>query len=1603
MRFCPVTLLLLVSALLPGMAGAEEHRLAEIDGGSRVAWRVGDVPGQPSLPWREDVPGTTEEPRIAVMIDGSYVTTPDYYTFEVFGGTQLLRPARGMDESDADRYSFTAELLDAGGGSRGVVWSFPDGSDGTLSDSASVLHRGHYDAGASASGGSKEMIDPGTRSRVWSANAVEWQRNPMRWGTCYYYGDGGETTDLPLCFVGGWHKATRESSGGGVRLLGGSRPGHMFRIPRTGEDQRVRITYRAWARGSMTGQDAVVDVTVAAHELYRATFDPNGGSAPSTPYVSRRSGEALGANPQTSRDGYSFLGWYDSVSGGDRIDTTAQEMPPHDVTYYAHWELSEGGISYDLSGGTVRGHNPNSAGRGAVTLMNPVRDGYEFTGWSGTGLDGSANMRVTIPPDAEMPRRYVAHWRAAAFTVEFDPNPSCMGGVWGTPVSGSMSAYERVMRYGGTAWESYVIPQCRFIRYDERGQTYDFVGWAESPDERVRLIEPGERLADVASGKTSIRLYAIWMPRTMVRMELTCGKADGGVSVTPGDNGWYNLTGAEYAVNCSSGTSAVISVDRWNSPDGVHASGGVQRANGFVMVPSTAGLTYSVSQVRTPRKSVTPAGLGDYDVNTASGYEEDGSTESYATVGFSGEDAVAYTASFSHVATPTLGRVRVLRRSSDPGKTRGNPAYSLRGVGYLLSDASGTRLGTLRANVPAGDDDSDGWYSEYVDHLRYGDYTAVESGGSRGYAHSPNSASGGCGIDPSHPDGTIEFAVVPQLMDLTLERVSRRPYLTASCDNVDGAYDISGARYVIRGNGLRYTGVTEDAEPGRRDVEEMREDAEGAAWQLSDPTSVIDDYTPGLVPQRATVTWRGLPMGDYSIDRTSGSPGYGFDGGSIDVSLDADGASASDGGGGVAAYVSGSGTVVVRDYATPRLAGSPELSISVFGMPPRGANCSKYYSLSGARFAMYRDRECERLLTVIQGETDASGLLHMAGRVPYGTWWIRQVTPCRNYSQSDHVWKAEIRESSSASHTFGVIPLRGRLYAEMASADPYTTRTNANYDLNGGVVGVYGSEASARFASGTAKSHEAAMMSAASDKRRGMSPTLAYVGMPDGEAGDAVGALVGSEPGIAEAVGDGLECTLTSITGADVDESRELPMRYSDTAALWQTRSADGADASWWTSTKQSASDDPAISSRSVPGMPASRELPVGDWWMSPIHAPEGYMFRDEEPVARHVTASIDMTRATGQVVFESMGRSYAMSKSGGNAYVAVVLERVGGSVYEMPVAVSRDAASAELTVSRGGAETRSGTMAFRHNGRTWYASAAPTGFAIPLAAAKRTADLSGAGTIGIDGVADGHVEAASEIVSSAEGTGLAIGGGTDGTVCFEMHPRPFPAYIRYHMARGSKLTMADVLAERYDDGLLGMLPSVQRALAGNSFHRTSNLSDGEAAVHVIPLEWPVVEDGKICSMWSDRPYLIGVVNTNRQNADIYSAFLIRDLPTVWVTRTVRQPGADGTVWRRYVPMWMSLRTAPDRTPATAYQVHTGSDIRDTTSFTIDLATAIDAIKRKNGGIYPNLRTSEDGTARHECDADWYPTNDDGTENGDLVIDVYISYEEINATGYVSG
>ena len=98
---------------------------------------------------------------------------------------------------------------------------------------------------------------------------------------------------------------------------------------------------------------------------------------------------------------HSYNGNANSSRGFRVVLTAVQPTAPTSYT-----------ITYNLDGGTVTGNPTTYTIEDAITLVNPTKDGYNFTGWTGTGLS-SATTTVIIAKGSTGDRTYTANWEVA--------------------------------------------------------------------------------------------------------------------------------------------------------------------------------------------------------------------------------------------------------------------------------------------------------------------------------------------------------------------------------------------------------------------------------------------------------------------------------------------------------------------------------------------------------------------------------------------------------------------------------------------------------------------------------------------------------------------------------------------------------------------------------------------------------------------------------------------------------------------------------------------------------------------------------------------------------------------------------------------------------------------------------------------------------------------------------------------------------------------------------------------------------------------------------------------------------------------------------------
>lgn len=150
---------------------------------------------------------------------------------------------------------------------------------------------------------------------------------------------------------------------------------------------------------------------------YNITFDPNGGRVSETEQtVSYDSSYKL---PIPVREGYTFISWVDS-NNNSVYDGKWTKLTNLELT--AKWKANTYDISYQLNGGNVSGNKPVKYTVGDnISIANPYKTGYEFTGWT---VNDETTKEKDYVIDSTMygDLTLVANYKANEYMVTLDSN-----------------------------------------------------------------------------------------------------------------------------------------------------------------------------------------------------------------------------------------------------------------------------------------------------------------------------------------------------------------------------------------------------------------------------------------------------------------------------------------------------------------------------------------------------------------------------------------------------------------------------------------------------------------------------------------------------------------------------------------------------------------------------------------------------------------------------------------------------------------------------------------------------------------------------------------------------------------------------------------------------------------------------------------------------------------------------------------------------------------------------------------------------------------------------------------------------------------------------
>ena len=317
-----------------------------------------------------------------------------------------------------------------------------------------------------------------------SAKTITFTYTPVTYSITYNLG-GGSVSGNPTSY-------NIESAA--ITLKNPTRTGYTF-TGWTGSNGTTPSTSVSIPSGSTGNKSYTANWKI---NTYTLTYNANGGSVTPTS-KSLTYGSQYGTLPTPTRTGYTFNGWYTAASGGTKVSSTTTigagnvtiyaQWTPNTYTYNIKYVSSSGkslgtstvvgtygsskevtppaktgytspsaqtvkfdstsaktitftytpvtySITYNLAGGSVSG-NPTSYNieSSAITLKNPTRTGYTFTGW--TGSNGTtASTSVSIPSGSTGNKSYTANWKINTYTLTYNAN------------GGSVTPTSKTLTYG---------------------------------------------------------------------------------------------------------------------------------------------------------------------------------------------------------------------------------------------------------------------------------------------------------------------------------------------------------------------------------------------------------------------------------------------------------------------------------------------------------------------------------------------------------------------------------------------------------------------------------------------------------------------------------------------------------------------------------------------------------------------------------------------------------------------------------------------------------------------------------------------------------------------------------------------------------------------------------------------------------------------------------------------------------------------------------------------------------------------------------------------------------------------------------------------------
>ena len=412
------------------------------------------------------------------------------------------------------------------------------------------------------------------------------------------------------------------SKSGGVNTINTN-----ITIPDAAKASRESYTYRGIST-SNAAKASVVTPTTANTTYYSsytyaitANFTANGGtgtapsSAAGTGYMNY-SGSKIGISvtmPSNTftRNGYTFGGWYDSVVNKTYTAGTSVTVDSS-RNFNATWNVVTYTIKYNLNGGTVSATNPTSykVTDADITLNNPTKQGYTFTGWTGTGLSEASNA-VTIKSGSYGNREYTANYSINQYYYDVNPDSGIKSFdiTIGGKTSTGLTDYYQKQNYGTEATITNVVAKTgyTYTGYTLGGSMSTLAGSTNSSiktklgagNGAIRLISKANALTFEAQTLASIKYSTT--PQALIFKGASNGTGSYSYAITAGNtNSYFTINGTTITTS----DTAVPPVGKYKLT--------VQAIDNTSKLTATAEITIVIEKASSTNPTLT-AYSGTYD------------------------------------------------------------------------------------------------------------------------------------------------------------------------------------------------------------------------------------------------------------------------------------------------------------------------------------------------------------------------------------------------------------------------------------------------------------------------------------------------------------------------------------------------------------------------------------------------------------------------------------------------------------------------------------------------------------------------------------------------------------------------------------------------------------------------------------------------------------------------------------------------------------------------------------------------------------------------------------------------------------------------------